>query len=111
MKDIDKGSIDFLLEKSLASYDKVDEKLNQELKKKLRYGNSKEKTISIWWLPMVISIFTTIAVSTIAFIYIPYGTLQIMIMVFGLLTMIFSIVLTAIGVKYFELKKGAMICL
>ncbi|MBU5427302.1 hypothetical protein KQI41_12985 [Tissierella pigra] len=111
MKDIDRDEIDMLLKISLSPSVKVDERLNQELKKKLKTQSSKEKSLSIWWLPMVISIFMTMVASTIAFIFIPYGILQLGVLMFLLLTMIFSIVLTAIGVKYFELKKGAVICL
>lgn len=111
MKDIDNKDIDVLLKISLGSSDKVDEKLNQELKAKIRSQDLKDKSISIWWLPMLMSIFMTIVSSTIAFLYIPYGVLQKGIMGFGLLTMTFSIILTAIGVRYFELKKGAVIYL
>lgn len=111
MKDLNKDHIDHLLKISLSSSDKVDEKLNQELKIKLGSQDFQEKSLSIWWLPMVISIFMTIVASTIAFLYIPYGILKIGLVLFSLLTMIFSIILTAIGVRYYELKKGAVICL
>lgn len=111
MKDIDKEDIDILLKISLSTTDKVDEKLNQELKAKLRSQDSKEKSLSIWWLPMLISIFMTIILSIIAFLYIPYGVLQIGIMIIGLLSIICSVVLTVIGVRYFDLKKGAVIYL
>lgn len=111
MKDIDRKDIDILLKMSLTSSDKPSEQLNQELKANIRLQNSKGKSISIWWIPMCISIFITIISSIIAFLYIPYGILQMGVMVVGLLTMTFSIALTTVGVKYFELKKGAVICL
>lgn len=111
MKNTDRDSIDTLLKISLSSSDKPDEQLNRELKAKIKSQVLKKKSISIWWLPMVISIFMTIVLSTIAFLFIPYTILQIMVMVLGLLTTTFSITLTVIGVRRFELKKGAVICL
>lgn len=104
-------NIDELLKVSLSSSDKPSEELNQELKVKIGSRNLKEKSISIWWLPMLTSIFITIIITVIAFVYIPYGILQIGIAVVSLLTMTFSIALTIIGTKCFELKKGAVISL
>lgn len=111
MKDMNRKDIDILLKLSLTLSEKPNEQLNQELKEKVRSQNLQEDSRSIWWLPMVMSIFMTIVLSTITFLYIPYGMLQIGIIMIGLLTMVFSIALTVVGIKYFELKKGAVIYL
>lgn len=52
----------------------------------------KEKSLSIWWFPMFISIFMAVILSTIAFLYITYEILQIGMVIIGLLSIVCSVV-------------------
>lgn len=102
-------NIDELLKVSLSSADKPSEELNRKLKAELRSQDLKGKSISIWWLPLLVSIYMTMFIIIIAFTYIPYGILQVGLVLVSLLTMILSMTLTFVGTKCFELRKGAVI--
>lgn len=104
-------NIDELLKVSLSSADKPSEELNRKLKAELRSEDLKGKSISIWWLPLLVSIFMTMITIIIAFAYIPYGIVKMGVVLVSLLTMILSMTLTFVGTKCFELKKGAVISL
>jgi hypothetical protein len=103
-----KGSIDDLLKISLSSSEKPCESLNWQLHADIKKA-LKRKEISIWWIPMVISIFISVFFSAMAYLIVSNIYIQITICTISLLATIFNIVLTAIGVRYFELKKGAVI--
>ena len=78
---------------------------------KIKINNQIEenKGISIWWLPMVISIVMTGMGYTFINMFVPPGVIQNMLILFSIISLIFSIAMTAIGVKYFELRKGARV--
>jgi len=109
MKDGNKGNIEELLKKSLISQEKPSEILNEQLKVEIRRKVSKKKDISIWWVPMSISILTSIILSSMAYLFIPNLFIKISVIGVTLLVLIFNISLTTIGFKHFELKKGAII--
>lgn len=105
-KDLEK-----LLNISLSKEIEVDDKVNEELMRKVRQKSEEGRSLSIWWLPMILSMIMALISLTIAIIYIPHGLLQIGIIVLSLQGIVFSIILTVIGVKYFNLREEAIICL
>lgn len=107
MKDYD--NLDDLLKKSLSSKETPSIGVNVDLKIKINNQIEENKGISIWWLPMVISIVMTGMGYTFINIFVPSGVIQNLLILFIVVSLIFSIAMTAIGVKYFELRKGARV--
>lgn len=105
----DYKDIDDLLKKSLSSQDTPSKGLDVELKIKMENQVNENKGISIWWLPMMIST----SMGSIGYIFIKSllspGWIQNMLVAFCVATVIFNLIMTTVGVRYFELKKGARI--
>ncbi|GAA0123594.1 hypothetical protein UT300018_29120 [Clostridium faecium] len=102
------NDLDKLLKKSLSVNVKPDEKLNDRLKYKLLEQSQKKET-SLWWLPMVLSIIFMVMSNLIVDIFVPSKLLKILVFIFGISTITSCTVLTIVGVKKYNLKKGAVI--
>lgn len=102
------NELDKLLKKSLSVNIKPDKELNDRLKCQLLEQSQKKET-SLWWLPMALSIIFIIMSNIIVNIFIPSKLLQILVFIFGILTITSCTVLTIVGVKKYNLKKGAVI--
>lgn len=102
-------NIDDLLETSLLCDKLPSEDLNESLKFKIENKAKENKGISIWWLPMVVSIaigmFTFIGVR----MFVSRLLIQNILLTLCFIGVFFNIIMTLIGLKYFELKKGAKI--
>lgn len=107
MKDYD--NLDYLLKKSLSSKETPSIGVNVDLKIKISNQIEENKGISIWWLPVVISIIMTGMGYIFIKAFVPPGVIQNILILFGIVSVAFSIVMTSIGVKYFELRKGARV--
>lgn len=105
----DYKNIDDLLKKSLSSQELPSKGLDVELKIKVENQVSESNGLSIWWLPMMIST----AMGSVGYVFIKSfvspGWIQSMLVVFCVASVIFNLIMTTIGVKYFELKKGARV--
>ena len=105
----DYKNIDDLLKKSLSSQELPSKGLDVELKIKIENQLGESKGLSIWWLPMMIST----AMGSVGYVlvkaFISPGWIQSMLVVFYISSVIFNLITTTMGIKYFELKKGARI--
>lgn len=105
----DHKDIDDLLKKSLSTNETPSIGLNVDLKLKIENQIEEDKGISIWWIPMIISSF----MGAITYIRIKSftspGVIQNLLIGICIVTVIFNIIMTIIGVRYFELRKGARI--
>lgn len=100
--------LDILIRESLSNNLKPDVQLNEKLKYQIRQ-RAGEKERSLWWLPMLVSvIFMAICTDLVAY-FVPVFLFKLIIYVFAVLTTGSSIILTVIGVKKYDLKKGAVI--
>jgi len=101
--------MDSLLKATLASKEEPDKLLNIKLKSALRRDAVKPKTISLWWIPMVASLIISLGAITLVNIFISNFAIGLLINILILCNAIFNILVTLIGVKFFDLKKGAEI--
>lgn len=109
MLDGNNKDLDKLITRSLDIKSTPTITLNEELKRKIRNGYKEKRQISIWWLPTFISI--TISIITCIYLYLfmenqSIKNLLIMLNIFNLIT---NVLATFIGLKYLDLKKGAII--
>lgn len=103
-----------LLKISLSQQDKPSEELNKKLKiellnKSIENNLEKRKSISIWWIPGLVSCFTSVVFSLITYLFIPNFIIQMLVMSMSLLTIALSISITIIGLRFFKLREGAVI--
>ena len=105
----DYKDIDDLLKQSLSVNEAPSIGLNVELKIKMENQIEENKGISIWWLPMTIST----CMSAMAYIlfksFMNAGYMQNLLIILCGITAIFNIIMTIIGTKYFELRRGARV--
>lgn len=105
----DHKDIDDLLKKSL-SLDAVPSiGLNVELKIKMENQIEENKGISIWWLPMTISTCMSAMAYILVKSFMNAGYMQSLLIVLCIVTSIFNIIITIVGTKYFELRRGARV--
>ncbi|WP_343002619.1 MULTISPECIES: hypothetical protein [Intestinibacter] len=105
----DYKDIDDVLKQSLSSKESPSIGLNVELRIKMENQIEENKGISIWWLPMTISTCISAMAYILVKLFIDYGYMQNILIGLCIITAIFNIIMTIIGTKYFELKKGARI--
>lgn len=105
----DMKDMDSLLKATLAPSESPDEMLNTKLKSTLRRENCKEKSISLWWVPMVSSLIISLGAMILVNIYISNHKIGFIINLLILGNAFFNIGITFIGIKFFNLKKGAEI--
>lgn len=105
----DYKDIDDLLKQSLSSKEAPSIGLNVELKLKMKEQIEENKGISIWWLPMVISACMSAMSYILIKVFINPGAIQTLLISLCVVTVIFNTVMTIIGTKYFELRKGARV--
>lgn len=105
----DTKNVDSLLRATLSSKESPDELLNIKLKSSLRRQADKIKTISLWWLPMAASIIISLGTVILVNMFVLNYTVGLLINTLILGNTIFNILITLIGVKFFNLKKGAEI--
>lgn len=102
-------NMDSLLKTTLSCNESPDEFLNIKLKSTLRRNADKPKTISLWWIPMtasiIISLILVILINMLIFNY----KISTLINIIIIINMIFNVIITLIGLKFFDLKKGAEI--
>lgn len=107
MKDM--KNVDSLLKATLSSCKEPDEVLNLKLKSALRRKADSKKTISLWWVPMTASIILSFITMILVKMFVFIDTISSFINLLILSNLIFNIMITFIGVKFFNLKKGAEI--
>lgn len=105
----DYKNIDDLLKQSLSSNEEPSIGLNVELKIKIENRIEENKGISIWWLPMIISTCMSAMSYILIKSFMNPGTMQNLLIILCMVTAIFNISMTIIGIRYFELRKGAKI--
>lgn len=110
MKELDHQT-DVLLKTCLQSDAEPDSVLNEGLKRKLFAQSARQRSVSLWWLPMLLSVLTSGMVSTLSFLLISSPTIQAAVLLFSCLTGLTSVLLTFIGIKSYGLKKGALVAL
>lgn len=102
-KDVDK-----LLKETLSIEDLPSDELNNKVKFLINQ-NKKEKELSIWWMPAFVSILISFMLSFFTFVFLPSSLIKLLALLFIIIIILANIILTFVGVKYFDLKKGAVI--
>lgn len=102
-KDLDK-----LLRESLSNNLKLDAQLNEKLKYEMKQRLD-EKERSLWWLPMLVSVISMFICTAVVVYFVPVFLFKLIIDAFVVLTTASSIILTIVGVKKCDLKKGAVV--
>ncbi|WP_270504761.1 hypothetical protein [Paraclostridium sordellii] len=102
-KDVDK-----LLKETLSIEDLPSDELNNKVKFLINQ-NKKEKELSIWWMPAFVSILISFMLSCFTFIFLSSSLIKLLVLLFIIIIILANIILTFVGVKYFDLKKGAVI--
>ncbi|CEK37383.1 hypothetical protein [Paraclostridium sordellii] len=102
-KDVDK-----LLKETLSIEDLPSDELNNKVKFLINQ-NKKEKELSIWWMPACVSILTSFMLSFFTFVFLSSSLIKLLALLFIIIIILANIILTFVGVKYFDLKKGAVI--
>lgn len=102
-KDVDK-----LLKETLSIEDLPSDELNNKVKFLINQ-NKKEKELSIWWMPACVSIFISFMLSFLTFVFLSSSLIKLLALLFIIIIILANIILTFVGVKYFDLKKGAVI--
>lgn len=105
----DYKDIDDLLKQSLLSEENPSIGLNVELKIKMENQIEENKGISMWWLPMSISTCMNAMAYILLKTYLSPGIMQSLLVLLCAITSIFNIIMTIIGTRYFELRKGARV--
>ena len=93
-------NVDKLLKETLSIEDLPSDELNNKVKFLINQ-NKKEKELSIWWMPACVSILISFMLSFFTFVFLA--------LLFIIIIILANIILTFVGVKYFDLKKGAVI--
>ncbi|GAA0715781.1 hypothetical protein GCM10008904_32990 [Paraclostridium ghonii] len=101
--------LDKLLKSSLLCEKEPSQYLNENLKTNLRESILKEKEISIWWIPMAISFITGLMFFIGIKLFIDAYLIKIVLQYTSCIFVILNLILTFIGLKYFDLRKGAVI--
>lgn len=107
MKDME--NMDSLLKATLAPNENVDELLNIKLKAAIRKKAEYKHCFSIWWVPMVASFIISLGAMVLVNLYVINPIIGFIINGFIITNTIINIIITFIGVKFFNLKKGAEI--
>lgn len=102
-KDVDK-----LLKETLSIEDLPSDELNNKIKFLINQ-NKKEKELSIWWMPACVSILISFMLSFFTFVFLSSSLIKLLALLFIIIIILANIILTFVGVKYFDLKKGAVI--
>lgn len=105
----DYKNIDDLLKQSLSLKEAPSIGLNVELRIKMEKQIEENKGISIWWLPMTISTCISAMSYVLLKVFVNPGIVQNLLILLCIVTAIFNIVMTIIGIRYFELIKGARV--
>lgn len=109
MENGNKNSIDKLLEATLSKGEKPSLVLNNNVKRELRKREGENKELSMWWLPSIGAVAISLIVSIVSYLFIATILIKAIIIFISLLTSMAVIMLTVIGLKYFELKEGAVL--
>ncbi len=119
MAKISEEKLDEILKQSLSIEEAPREQLKAELllkvkKQHVKEANSKPQKkqgeISIWWLPLVMSIMFFISSSLFAYLLAPIALIKVVVISIGAIYTTISIVFTFIGLKYFNLREKAVLC-
>jgi hypothetical protein len=105
----DYKELDSLLKTSLSCEEKPSQYLNEKLKINLKENVSAKKEISIWWMPMIMSIISGLMIFIGIRLFIDAYFIKIILQCLCFVVVILNILITFIGVKYFDLRKGAVI--
>ena len=105
-----KDNFDELLFSSLKSEEKPSESLNIMLKNNIK-AQQKHKVISLWWIPLVISVLFSSIALVLIFLFVSDTIIQFVLSLISILLVIACFVFTIICVKHFNLKEGASITL
>lgn len=107
MKDMQ--NMDSLLKAALAPNENADELLNIKLKAAIRKKAENKHCLSIWWVPMVASFIISLGAIVLVNLYVINPIIGFIINSFIITNTVINIIITFIGVKFFNLKKGAEI--
>lgn len=108
-KNMDNKDIDNLLKHSLSVNETPSVGLNVELRIKMENKIEENKGISIWWLPMIISTCMSAMAYILLKSFMNDGYMQSLLILLSIVTSIFNIIITIVGTKYFELRRGARV--
>lgn len=109
MENGNKKNIDKLLKITLSNQEKASLILNNNIKREIRKRDVKKKELSVWWLPLICAICISIIISIGSYLFIDTLIIKAGIMLITVLTSISVIIITIIGLKYFELREGAVL--
>lgn len=107
MKDME--NMDSLLKATLEPNETVDDLLNIKLKAAIRKKAANKPHLSIWWIPMVASLIISLGAIILVNLYVINPIIGFIINSFIITNTITNIIITFIGIKFFNLKKGAEI--
>jgi hypothetical protein len=102
-------NIDNLLRATLSVKDVPSDELNNKVKFLINQSEKEKKELSIWWIPLCVSIFISFILSFFTIVFLSSALIKFLSLLFITIIILASIVLTFVGVKYFDLKKGAVI--
>lgn len=105
----DDENLDDLLKQALSVTEVPSAKLNAELKYKMINEIEEKRSISIWWLPMMISIYMSGMGYILIKIFVFPGVIQDLLILWGMIAAVFNFIITVAGIRYFDLRKGARI--
>lgn len=99
------------LKASLKANEFPDAQLNSELKNVISRREAEGKTISIWWLPIVVSIAAAALMSFVTLVFFHNMLVQVAVIALNISTVCAAVILTAVGITNSNLKEGALISL
>ncbi|MEG2786987.1 MAG: hypothetical protein RR942_04115 [Romboutsia sp.] len=101
--------IDNLLREALSVKDLPSDKLNNKVKFLINQSEKEKKELSIWWIPVCVSIVISFILSFFTIAFLSSTLIKFVSLIFIAIIILANIILTFVGVKYFDLKKGAVI--
>ena len=97
-----------LLKSSLKSETAPSNELNIALKRQIRI-NASEKTISLWYLPLILSAIFSIMLISFTFLFIPSLLVKLTLVGTSLFLVTNATIFTLVGLHSFDLRNGAVI--
>lgn len=107
MKDYE--NLDDLLRQALSSEEVPSAKLNAQLKYKMINEIEDRKSLSIWWLPMMIAFSMTGMGYILIKLFVFPGFIQNLLIMWCVIAAMFNLIMTVAGIRYFDLRKGARV--
>jgi uncharacterized protein YacL len=102
-------NIDNLLRATLSVKAVPSDELNNKVKFLIRQSEKEKRELSIWWIPFCASIIISFILSFFTIVFLSSSLIRFVSLLFITIAIVANIILTFVGVKYFDLKKGAVI--